>query len=281
MMRLFGTARTLVCGLLGGFLVLASAGAAPAQQQWGTIKGRVVYGGDKVPDPIVLKVDKDQKECLADKKQLTSEEWVIDPKTKGIKWVFVYLIPDSRNAADIVKPIPIHPDRQKKAEEEKKKNVVIDQPCCTFTPFAVGLLDGQSVTFKNSMDISHNVKVDGNATFKNPTINQLIPAKGSIDVGPFHPQPTPIPLACNIHSWMSGYIRVFSHPYFCVTKEDGTFEIKDAPAGKYRLVIWHPGSGWVVGDKEPDKFGKQIEIMPPSKSAEATDLGQFKVMPPK
>jgi hypothetical protein len=260
------------------FLILASAGAAPAQQ-WGTIKGQVVYGGNKLPDPIVLKVDKDQKECLAEKKQLTSEEWVIDPKTKGIKWVFVYLIPDSRNAADIIKPIPVHPDLQKK----KLENVIIDQPCCTFTPFAVGLLDGQSVTFKNSMGISHNVKVDGNPMYKNPTINQLIPAGGSLDVGPFHPQPTPIPLACNIHAWMSGYIRVFSHPYFCVTKENGEFEIANAPAGKYRLVIWHPGSGWVTGDKgkDPDKFGLQITIEPPNKSAEATDLGQFKVMPPK
>jgi hypothetical protein len=279
MMRLFGTARTLVCGLLGGFLVLASAGAAPAQQQWGTIKGRVVYGGDKVPDPIVLKVDKDQKECLAEKKQLTSEEWVIDPKTKGIKWVFVYLIPDSRNAADIVKPIPVHPDLKKK----KLENVEVDQPCCTFTPFAVGLLEGQSVTFKNSMSIAHNVKVDGNATVGNPTINQLIPPGGKTEVGPFKPQPTPIPLSCNIHGWMSGYIRVFSHPYFCVTKEDGTFEIKNAPAGKYRLVIWHPGSGWVVGDKgkDPDKFGMQITIEPPNKSAEVNELGEIKVMPPK
>jgi hypothetical protein len=280
MMRLFGTARTLVCGLLCGAFVLASAGAASAQQQWGTIKGQVIYGGPKLPDPVVLKVDKDEKDCLADKKQLTSEEWVIDPKTKGLKWVFVYLIPDSRNANDIVKPIPTHPDEKKKKLEKK---IEIDQPCCTFTPFAVGLMDGQSVTFKNSMGISHNVKVDGNPTYKNPTINQLIPAKGSLDVGPFHPQPTPVPLACNIHSWMSGWIRVFSHPYFCVTGEDGKFVIENAPVGKYRLVIWHPGSGWVVGDKgmDPDKFGTQIEIKPPSKSEEANDLGQFKVMPPK
>jgi hypothetical protein len=272
MMRLFGTVRTLVCGLLCGLLVLASAGAAPAQQQWGTIKGQVIYGGDKLPAPVVLNVNKDPEACLAKKKQLTSEEWVIDPKTKGVKWVYVYLIPDSRNANDIVKPIPVHEDLKKK----KLENVVLDQPCCMFEPYATALQEGQSITVKNSMGIAHNVKVDGNATVGNPTINQLIPAGGKIEVGPFKPQATPIPLSCNIHGWMSGYVRVFSHPYFRVTKEDGTFEIKDAPAGKYRLVIWHPGSGWVVGDKQPDKFGVQIDIAP----GKTTELKPYTVQPP-
>jgi hypothetical protein len=245
---------------------------AEADGEWGTIKGQVIFGGDKIPAPVVLNVNKDQQACLATKKQLTSEDWVIDPATKGLQWAIVWLIPDSRKKEDLTKPIPINP----KLKGRKLENVVIDQPCCMFEPYCIALQDGQSITIKNSMTIAHNSKVDGDTDIGNPQVNPLIPPGAKVDVGPFKPQWTEVPLACSIHGWMSGHIRVFSHPYFFVTGKDGKFEIKDAPAGKFRLVIWHPGGGWVTGDKEPDKFGKEIEI----KGGATTDLGQFKVMPP-
>jgi hypothetical protein len=34
-------------------------------------------------------------------------------------------------------------------------------------------------------------------------------------------------------------MRVFDHPYFAITDQDGKFEIKDAPVGKWRIVYWH------------------------------------------
>jgi hypothetical protein len=252
---------------------------ADADGDWGTIKGQVVFGGPKAPVPAVMKVDKDEKACLETKKQLTSEDWVMDPDTKGLKWAIVWLIPNSTKKEDLTKPIPIHPERKKQMEEDRKKNVVIDQPCCMFEPYCIALQEGQSITIKNSMGISHNSKVDGDSDVNNPQVNPLIPAGAKVDVGPFHPQWTEIPLSCSIHAWMSGHIRVFSHPYYVVTGKDGKFEIKDAPAGKYRLVIWHPGGLYITHEKgkDPDKFGMPIEI----KGGATTDLGQFKVMVPK
>jgi hypothetical protein len=40
---------------------------------------------------------------------------------------------------------------------------------------------------------------------------------------------------------MSAYIGVFEHPFFAVTKEDGTYEIdtKGLPDGEYTLTFWH------------------------------------------
>jgi len=39
---------------------------------------------------------------------------------------------------------------------------------------------------------------------------------------------------------MKGYAKVFDHPVAVVTKEDGTCEIKNAPAGVVLdLVYWH------------------------------------------
>ena len=49
----------------------------------------------------------------------------------------------------------------------------------------------------------------------------------------------PIQYKCTIHGWMTGYVRIFEHPYYAVTDADGKFEIKNAPVGKYRIVYWH------------------------------------------
>ncbi len=55
---------------------------------------------------------------------------------------------------------------------------------------------------------------------------------------------------------MKSWVRIFDHPYFALTDEDGKFEIKNAPAGKYNLVMWQGGVGWVNGGKN----GQTIEI---------------------
>lgn len=254
-------------------LVNTLPGAAAADGEWGTIKGQVVFGGAKPPTPAVMDVTKDKDACLATKKVLTSEDWVVDPETKGLKWAIVWLIPDSRKKEDLTKPIPINP----KLKDRKLPNVVIDQPCCMFEPYCIALQEGQSITIKNSMSISHNSKVDSDDP--NTTKNPIIPPGEKVDIGPFKAQWSEIPLSCSIHSWMSGHIRVFPHPYFVVTGKDGKFEIKDAPAGQFRLVIWHPGGLFITHEegKDPDKFGMPIVI----KGGTTTDLGQFKVMPPK
>jgi hypothetical protein len=43
---------------------------------------------------------------------------------------------------------------------------------------------------------------------------------------------------------MKAWVRVFNHPYFALTNTDGVFEIKDAPAGDWRLYVWHEAAGW-------------------------------------
>lgn len=45
------------------------------------------------------------------------------------------------------------------------------------------------------------------------------------------------------HAWPRAYVAVFDHPYFAVTKPDGTFAIEGVPPGKYTLVAWHERTG--------------------------------------
>jgi hypothetical protein len=51
-----------------------------------------------------------------------------------------------------------------------------------------------------------------------------------------------VEVRCAQHPWTHAYIAVFDHPYFAVTKPDGTFRIDSVPAGNYRMMIWHYGA---------------------------------------
>lgn len=50
-------------------------------------------------------------------------------------------------------------------------------------------------------------------------------------------------LQCDQHEFMQSFFLPVSNPYYAVTGEDGSFEIKDVPPGKHKLVVWHPGDG--------------------------------------
>ncbi len=232
-------------------------------KDWGTIKGRIVFAGDKLPEQVEVKVDKDQAHCLQNGK-LFSDEWVVNKENKGVKWVFVWLAPEPGGA---VKTLPIHPS----LKEVKDKKVEIDQPCCMFIPHSLAIREGQVLVGKNSSPIAHNMNVAGHPT-KNPARNIIIPAKGSVDFDGLQADDFPVSVQCNIHGWMKAYVRVFDHPYFAVTDADGNFEIKNAPAGEWRLRSWHD-SGWRGG--AAGKAGDKITV----KGGTTTDLGKLDIKP--
>ena len=47
-------------------------------------------------------------------------------------------------------------------------------------------------------------------------------------------------LICDQHEFMQVWGLPITNPYYAIVGEDGKFEIKDIPAGKYKLVAWHP-----------------------------------------
>jgi hypothetical protein len=231
---------------------------------WGTVKGRIIWGGAALPKPLELKVDKDKPHCLS-KGPILDEEWVVSPKTKGLRWTFVWL-------ADTANPrkgaIPIHPA----LKEIKKDTVEIDQPCCKFVPHVVALRQGQTLLVKNSAPIAHNFKYDGNP-IKGIGGNPLMPPNSKVPLK-LQADWMPIQISCSIHPWMRGAAMVFDHPYFAVTGEDGSFAFKNAPAGRYRLMVRH-SSGLFLGGAAGNK-GRVIGI----KADGVTDLGDLAFPPP-
>jgi hypothetical protein len=251
----------LALALLAGLALLPTA-AADKADGWGTIKGQVVFEGDKIPEREKINVDKNQEHCLS-KGPLYKEDWVVNPKNKGVRWVLVWLAPEPDG-----QPLPIHPDLQK----VNGKAPTLDQPICQFVPHCLGIREGQELLVKNSSPISHNVNWTGHP-LKNKGGNVLISAGGSYTIKDLKAQKLPLKVACNLHGWMSAWLGVFDHPYFAVTDEDGKFEIKQAPAGKWRLMVWQESIGWRGGVK--GSKGEEVTIKPGG----TTDLGKLGVKP--
>lgn len=42
---------------------------------------------------------------------------------------------------------------------------------------------------------------------------------------------------------MQSFFLPVTNPYYAVVKKDGAFEIKNMPAGKHKLIAWHPFAG--------------------------------------
>jgi hypothetical protein len=63
---------------------------------------------------------------------------------------------------------------------------------------------------------------------------------------------------------MNSYVAVSKHPFFAVTGEDGSFNIKGVPPGKYTVVAWHEGGA--TGTE------KTMEVTVPASGAAKADF---------
>lgn len=243
--------------------VAAEAPKLPAADAdaWGTIKGQLVYGGPNVPVQQPLKVNKDEQHCLA-KGPILDHEWIVNKTNKGVKNVFVWLAADPNSP---VKTLPIHPD----LKDVPKEPLVVDQPQCMFEPYASMMREGQDLIVKNSAPVAHNANYQGSPA-KNPGNNLIVPAGQKITIN-LKADRFPVRLSCNIHTWMRGFVGVYNHPYFALTDADGNFEIKLAPAGSFRLFIWHEAVGWRLGTE--GSKGEPVTI----KAGQTTDLGKLDI----
>jgi hypothetical protein len=246
------------------FAALALGGyATAADGDWVTIKGQVVFPADKkLPERAKLNVTQDKDHCLS-KGDLLDESVIVNPKSKGIKNVVVYLRPDDTNPKSEFPKDKIYPADAKR----KPADVVIDQPCCMFVNRVTVARVGDTIVVKNSAPVAHNFFWDsGNNGAHNVTVPKMDSWKMPQALVKENP---PIQYKCTIHGWMTGYVRIFDHPYYAVTDADGKFEIKNAPAGKYRIVYWHENG---VRGGAKGRFGDQIEIKGPTMEMKPTDF---------
>jgi plastocyanin len=118
---------------------------------------------------------------------------------------------------------------------------VIDQKGLMFNPHIVAVAQGTTVEFLNSDTVAHNVfwiSVSGNKKLGH---NLGTWPKGEKRAFKFD-NPGAIPLLCNVHPEMSGYVVVSPTPYFVVTDKSGSYKIDNVPDGSYTVTAWHEGA---------------------------------------
>lgn len=249
----------IYCALV---VAISSGARAEDKPQWVTIKGQVVFPANKkIPAREALNVTQDKEHCLSNK-AILDESFIVNAKSRGIKNVVVYLRPLDKEAAGF-EAAQIHPDDAKR----KPADVIIDQPCCMFVARVTCARVGDTIVVKNPSPVAHNFFWSStNNGDHNPTLAAKTDWKMPKALVKESP---PISYKCSIHPWMSGYVRIFDHPYYAVTDDDGKFEIKNAPAGKFRIVFWHENG--VKGGRD-GRFGEAIEIKGPTLEMKPTEF---------
>jgi hypothetical protein len=116
---------------------------------------------------------------------------------------------------------------------------VIEQKGCLYQPHVLAVRANQRLELVNDDPTSHNIHpVPAN----NREWNKAEPPGSKMEEA-FAREEIAIPVKCNVHPWMHGYIAVFKHPYFAVTGRDGGFDLSHLPPGTYTIKAWHEKLG--------------------------------------
>jgi plastocyanin len=179
----------------------------------GVVSGKVRFTGTA---PAMKPID--NVPCHDGAAKQLADETVVENKNGTLRNVLVYLagaptVDDSSAAA-----------------------VVMDQKDCRYVPHVVGVQVGQRLVFHSSDPTLHNVHYNPD---RNPAANFAFTSAGSERAVTFATAGEVIRVKCDVHPWMTGYVGVFDNPWFAVTGDDGAFELKGIPQGKYKLVARH------------------------------------------
>ena len=205
----------LVVVLIALLVVLLGA---PLPAVAAALRGQVLYTGPP-PPPRKVPVTVDQYVCGKEK---DAEDLVLSAR-RGIRSAVVWLADPP--------PAPAQPAHASATPQ-------MDQKQCSFTPRVVLVPVGGTVEFLNSDRLLHNL----HATPKqNAGFNRTQPKGRTIPVA--FARPEFIPIACDLHSWMRGWVVVTDHPFYAVTDADGGFALGDVPPGRYTVNVWHETLG--------------------------------------
>ena len=117
----------------------------------------------------------------------------------------------------------------------KLSAIEIKQKDKAFLPYINVIQQGQKVIFSNMDDITHHIfsaSREQRFSFKLHAGKQRDHIKFT--------KPGQIPMGCNIHDWMSGYLLVVDTPYFSKTDANGIVRFKLEEIGQATIKIMHP-----------------------------------------
>lgn len=220
-------------------------------KKWINVSGLVVFPKDRaIPELRLVENIKDADEWRPFQ-PLHHEDTLIHTDNRGIANVVVFLRPDSDDRKAEFPTEKIHPALAKAKPADHTVSAAAGQ----FTPRVLAVRAGDRVTFNNRLPVPTNVLYD---SFENDIFNVLLAKGMSHTSKPLAASRLPDMYRSNIYPWMKGCVWAFDHPYFAVTDANGRFEIPNAPAGKWRLVVWHETVGYLGG--APGRLGTKVTI---------------------
>jgi hypothetical protein len=227
------------------FVAVAFLTAPMASWAGGTVEGKVAFSGkapapkeflfSKFPNPKFC-VKNPSKDAKGEKRLLKEVEVGKDGGLKGAV-VAIQGITDEKFVAEF-------------------KGQDVDAELCEFKPYTTVVVADQKSfrvmnhdadpddpkSVKGVLHNPHSFEVLGNNS--TTIFNIGLPEK---DKGLDKPiklrkvaQGSVFKLICDQHEFMQVWGLPITNPYYAIAGEDGKFEIKDIPAGKYKLVAWHP-----------------------------------------
>jgi hypothetical protein len=186
-----------------------------------TVTVKVPFEG-QAPAHTVIKADADPKCKMIHPDGIAVDE-VIANSNGTLKNVFVYVKEGATGKYDT-----------------PKEALSFDQRGCEYNPKVFGIRVNQPLEIINSDDTLHNVHA---LPTQSKQFNLGMPIKGMKLKKTFDKPEVMVKIKCEVHPWMRAYAGVVDNPYFGVTGDDGTVQLKDLPAGEYTIETWQEKYG--------------------------------------
>ena len=186
--------------------MLLTTASSPAQPRLGAIRGRVEI-------PRVAKPP--------ERRPSVSELGAPPPRE----------FPDLRRAVVYLETAPAAA-----LESREPARAVMNQRNETFLPHVLAVDAGAVVDFPNNDSTYHNVF--SLSKIKKFDLGRY--ARGKSKAVLFD-RPGVVRIFCDIHSHMSAFVLVFSHPYYAMATADGRYRIDNIPPGTYTVSAWYEG----------------------------------------
>jgi len=223
----------LTAGLMGA----AQAGAyeETTVSNAGTVTGTVQFTGD-IPDPQRFELRRyyDRVYCgaLSD--------------GSGYRLLREVSVGEQQGLKDVVVTI----EGVAKGKPFEFQETKLEANICQFVPFVSVVRNEHPLSVVNLDSVAHDLQFYERdrehifIMFHRPALTKA----GTSDIVRFTGNRREVTMQCGMHPFMQGHGLAVENPYYAITGTEGTFAIKDLPAGTYRIKAWHP----VLGEREQD-----------------------------